>query len=432
MPETDRPPGSGYLRAPLPSLLNTILLFDTCPVSVYNSAGRVREASAAFRPRGTGKGGICVSGILEKDTFKLGFGLMRLPKLPSGKIDVDETCRMVDAFLAAGGTYFDTAYVYDNGESEEVTRRALVERHPRDRYTLCTKLNAWAQCHDEASAKQQFYTSLRRTGAGYFDYYLLHALQRSNCGKYDEYHIWDFVREQKEKGLIRHWGFSFHADPALLDELLTAHPDVDFVQLQINYADWENPGVASRECYETARRHGKPITVMEPVKGGALANPIPAVREIFEAANPALSPACWAIRYAASMDGVITVLSGMSSLAQMEDNLSCMRNFRPLNEAEQDVLRRAQEALNRDSSIKCTACHYCTDGCPMNIPIPEIFAVRNRQTLYPSHDGGKGAYRIATEGRGKAGDCVACGQCERACPQHLPIIELLRDCAAME
>ena len=367
-----------------------------------------------------------------KEVFKLGFGLMRLPKLPDGKIDVDQTSEMVDRFIAAGGTYFDTAYVYDNGESEAATRKALVERHPRESYTLCTKINAWMQCHDEESCKQQFYTSLERTGAGYFDYYLLHALQRNNYKKYDEYHIWDFVKEQKAKGLIKNYGFSFHADPDLLEELLNAHPDVDFIQLQINYADWNNPGVAAKQCYEVARKHGVSITVMEPVKGGALADPPQGVKEIFKAADADASMASWAIRYVASMEGIITVLSGMSNLAQMDDNLSYMKDFKPLDADEQLVIKKVKEELEKDNSIKCTSCHYCTEGCPMGIAIPEIFAVRNGEIKKPGWDGGKQAYAIATQGKGKASDCIECGQCEGACPQHLEIISLLKDCVPME
>ena len=373
-----------------------------------------------------------MSEYFGKDVFKLGFGLMRLPKLPSGKIDVEQTAQMVDRFMEAGGTYFDTAFVYDNGESEEVTRKALVERHPRESYTLCTKLCAWQQCRDEESAKQQFYTSLERTGAGYFDFYLLHALQRSNYKKYDEYHIWDFAKELKAKGLIRHYGFSFHADPALLEELLNGHPDVDFIQLQINYADWNNPGVASAECYRIAREHGVSITVMEPVKGGALANPPEGVQKLFRSADPNASMASWAIRYVASMDGITTVLSGMSNMEQMEDNLSYMRNFKPLTAQEQEIITKVQAELVKDHSIKCTRCHYCTDGCPMGIAIPEIFAVRNDELKAKSWDGGKQAYAIATQGKGKASACVECGRCETACPQHLPVISLLKDCVCME
>ena len=370
-----------------------------------------------------------MSDYFGKDVFKLGFGLMRLPKNQDGSIDIAQTSEMVDRFIAAGGTYFDTAYVYDNGKSEEAARKALVDRYPRESYTLCTKLNAWHQAHDEASAKQQFYTSLERTGAGYFDFYLLHGLQPGNWTKYDEYHLWDFVKEQKAKGLLKHIGFSYHAGPELLDQLLTDHPEMDFIQLQLNYADWENPGIAARANYEVARKHGVPIVVMEPVKGGVLANPIPRVKEVFDAADPAVSYASWAIRYAASLDGIITVLSGMSNLEQMDDNLSFMRNFQPLGNQELDIICRAQNALNEDKSIPCTACHYCTDGCPKSIPIPEIFTVQNRQAIYPGWDNGKNDYLIATANRGKASECIGCGQCESACPQQLHIIELLKNCA---
>ncbi|MCR5149835.1 MAG: aldo/keto reductase [Clostridiales bacterium] len=373
-----------------------------------------------------------MSDYFGSDIFKLGFGLMRLPKLENGKIDVEETSRMVDAFIEAGGTYFDTAYIYDNGESEDVTREALVKRYPRESYTLCTKLCAWSQCHDELSAKQQFYTSLERTCAGYFDFYLLHALQRSNYKKYDEYHLWDFVKEQKKKGLIKYYGFSFHADPPLLEELLTEHPDVDFIQLQLNYADWNAPGVAAGECYRIAREHGVSITVMEPVKGGALAKPDDNIKKIFDEAAPGASYASWAIRYAASLDGIITVLSGMSNMAQLEDNLSYMKNFKPLSPEEQKVIEHVQAELDSDKTIKCTACHYCTDGCPMDIAIPEIFAVKNRQIKKESWDGGALEYSVATAGKGKASACIECGQCEDACPQNLPVIKLLKDCVSME
>ncbi len=364
---------------------------------------------------------------LTKDTFKLGFGLMRLPKMPDGSIDIPQVCAMADRFLEAGGTYFDTAYVYDRGNSEAAFRAAVADRYPREKYTLATKLNA-SRCPDAQSAREQFDVSLERTGARYFDFYLLHALMRSNYERYSDYGLWDFVREKKEKGLIRHLGFSFHADPALLEEILAAHPEVDFVQLQINYSDWENPGIASRECWEIARKHGKPITVMEPLKGGALADPIPSVKRIFAEADPSLPVVSWGIRFAAGLEGIITVLSGMSSLAQMEENLSFMKHFTPLSPDEQAVIRRAQKALDENRDIPCTACRYCTDGCPMSIPIPDIFAVANRQH---NNEGFRQVreYNIATTGKGKASDCIACGQCESACPQHLDIIEYLKKCA---
>lgn len=362
-------------------------------------------------------------------TPKLGFGLMRLPKTASGKIDIEQTKTMVDLFMDAGLNYFDTAYVYDGGDSERAAKEALVDRYPRESYTLATKLCAWMSAHDEKSAKQQFYTSLERTGAGYFDYYLLHALQAGNYKKYDEYHIWDFVKEQKEKGLIKHWGFSFHATPDILDEILTEHPDAEFVQLQLNYADWENPDVTARENYEVARKHGKSIVVMEPVKGGALANPPEAVRKILKETNADASYASWAIRYAASLEGIITVLSGMSNREQMEDNLSYMKNFIPLNKEEQAAVRKAQEAINGIKSIPCTACHYCTAGCPKKIPIPEIFEARNKQLIWGQLEEGKATYAKAIANAGAASDCIACGQCERACPQQIKVIDRLKDCA---
>ena len=368
-----------------------------------------------------------MSDLFKLNPFRLGFGLMRLPKLANGNIDVPQVCVMADKFIAAGGTYFDTAYVYDGGQSEAAFKAAVADRFPRDAYTLATKLNVNAAVvKDEASAKGQLFTSLERTGAGYFDFYLLHALQRSNVEKYEAYGLWDFVREQKEKGLIRHWGFSFHADPALLEDLLTKHPDVEFVQLQINYADWENPGVASRRNWEICKAHGKPVVIMEPVKGGILADPIPEVKAIYDREGSGRSYASWALRYAASLDNILAVLSGMSDVRQMEDNLESIKDI-PLKEKDYELIRRAQEAINADKSIACTACHYCTEGCPMGIPIPEIFNVVNRRKGSPEFRTLR-EYSIVTQDKGKAGDCVACGQCEGQCPQHLPIIDLLQKC----
>ena len=367
---------------------------------------------------------------LGQDTFKLGFGLMRLPKNPDGSIDVPQVCQMADRFIAAGGTYFDTAYVYDDGASEAAFKAAVADRYPRDSYTVATKLNVRV-AKDAEDARQQFYTSLERTGVSYIDYYLLHAIQRGNYEMYEEYGIWDYVAELKKKGLIRHWGFSFHSDPELLRMLLTKHPDAEFVQLQLNYADWENPGVASRKNWEICKEFGKPVTVMEPVKGGILADPIPTVKAVFDAEGSGRSYASWAVRFAASLDNILVVLSGMSNLAQMEDNLSYMKEFKPLSDAELDLIRQAQEALNGDKSIPCTACHYCTEGCPMGIPIPEIFTVANRRKGSPEFRTIR-EYGIVTQGKGKASDCIQCGQCEAACPQNLPIIELLEKCRSME
>ncbi len=368
---------------------------------------------------------------LKNDAMKLGFGLMRLPKNEDGSIDIPQVKEMADHFIAGGGTYFDTAYVYDSGDSEKAFKEAVADRYPRESYTLATKLNAWLQCHDEESAKRQFYTSLLRTGAGYFDYYLLHALQRNNYKKYDEYHIWDFVKEQKEKGLIRHYGFSFHADPELLEELLNKHPDVEFVQLQINYADWEHPGVASRRNLEICKAHGKPVIVMEPVKGGILADPIPEVKRVFDLSGSGMSYASYAVRFAASLDNVFMVLSGMSSLEQMDDNMSYMENFKPLSPEEEEMILQARKALFDSKEIPCTSCHYCTKGCPMNIPIPEIFTILNRRAGSPEFRTVR-EYTIVTQDKGKAGDCIECGQCEGACPQRLPVMTLLKKARELE
>ena len=368
-----------------------------------------------------------MSDYFGKDTPKLGFGLMRLPRKGLG-IDVEQVKQMVDLFLESGFTYFDTAYVYLG--SENAARKALVERYPRESYTLATKINA-AMAPTEKATKQQFQTSLKRTGAEYFDYYLLHALMESNYTRYDRFHLWDFAQEQKARGLIKHVGFSFHAGPELLDKLLTAHPEVDFIQLQINYADWENPSVASRANYEVARKHGVSVTVMEPVKGGTLANPPKEVKELFRAYHPDMSCASWAIRFVASLDGIITVLSGMSNMEQMQDNLSYMKNFQPLNEEEQQIIQQAQRILGKSSTIPCTSCHYCTEGCPKGILIPDIFAAMNKQLGSGQMQEARDAYSAAARPGHRASDCITCRQCEKACPQHIPITDNLKKAAEM-
>lgn len=361
---------------------------------------------------------------LIKDCLKLGFGLMRLPKIEGTQtIDVEQTKQMVDAFIQAGGRYFDTAYVYAG--SEPAIKAALCERYPRESYYLADKLNAADfACKSEEEAKNEVKVSLERTGAQYFDFYLLHAIDKVNIEKYDRYGIWEYMRQLKTEGLIRHYGFSFHDGPDLLDRLLTDHPDVEFVQLQINYSDWEDPLIASRECYEVATRHGVPVVVMEPVKGGALACPPQTVQDLLLRANPDASPASWAIRFVASLPNVMVVLSGMSDMAQMEDNLSYMRDFTPLTDAEHEVVAEARRALSQLDIIPCTSCHYCTPGCPMEIHIPEIFAVMNSYKMYGNLREARNDYGWRPGGP-KASECIQCGQCEGACPQHLPIISLL-------
>ena len=362
---------------------------------------------------------------LGHDTPKLGFGLMRLPKLDDGSIDVPQVCDMVDCFLDAGLTYFDTAYVYTG--SEEATRKALVERHPRESYTICSKANAWLGSPTAEQTKQQLHTSLERLGTDYLDYYLLHAVQDNNNQAYDDYKLWDWIRGLKEQGVIRHWGFSYHAGPERLERLLTENPDIDYIQLQVNYADWnDDANVASRLNVEVAEKHGVPYTVMEPVKGGSLAYPPRVVREIFDAVDNGLSYASWAIRFVASQPGVLTVLSGMSTLDQVKDNVSYMRDFKPLSPVEQDAVARAMAALDSVEQIKCTACHYCTEGCPMQIPIPDYFKAMNRKLILEDDADAKRRYAQTLKQSGVGADeCIGCGQCESACPQGLPITELL-------
>ncbi len=364
--------------------------------------------------------------FLGENIPKLGFGLMRLPK-NGGVIDVEQVKTMVDMFLSAGFTYFDTAYVYQG--SEAAIKLALVDRYPRDIYQLASKLPAWAGAKNADEARAMFYTSLERTGAGYFDFYLLHNLGGERIKYFDDYGIWDFANELKAKGLVRHVGFSLHDSAEVLDKILTAHPEMEFVQLQINYADWENGDVQSRLCYETARKHNKPVIIMEPVKGGLLAEPPRAIRELFRAINPGASAASWALRFAASLEGVITVLSGMSDAAQMKDNLETFKSFRPLDGKELDAIKKAQEILASARTVPCTDCRYCVKGCPENIAIPAIFDALNRFLAYENLPSSKGKYNRAVKDGGTAGMCIGCGQCESVCPQHIQIIDELKRAA---
>lgn len=354
---------------------------------------------------------------------KLGFGLMRLPKTEDKRIILEQTCEMVDAYLAAGFTYFDTAYVY-NG-SEEAFRRAVAERHPRESYTVASKLAAW-QLSDTFRPKDMFEASLHRCGVEYFDFYLLHSLQESHGTIYEDNGCFEFVRQMKAEGKIRHIGFSFHGSPALLEKLLREHPEMDFVQLQINYVDWDNELISSGRNYELARQYGKDIVVMEPVKGGILASVRPEARKVLDEVDPKASSASLALRFVASLPGVQVVLSGMSSPTQMADNLSAFADFKPLNDQQMAAVRRAGKVILDAPIVPCTACRYCVDGCPMHIQIPDIFQRYNMLLTFGEHFRPHGLYRELIEaGSGRAGDCIGCGQCEGACPQHIGIIEQL-------
>ena len=366
---------------------------------------------------------------------KLGFGLMRLPLTDpkdEGSVNLELYEQMVDRFLAQGFTYFDTAWMYCGHKSEEATGKALVARHPRDSYTLTTKLPPYPLKTLE-DRDRVFSEQLRRTGAGYFDYYLLHNVNAKSIQVFNKLDCFTWLQEKKAEGLVRTTGISFHGPAELLDQVLTAHPELEIVQLQINYLDWDSDSVQSRACYEVAVKHGKPVIVMEPVKGGSLARVPAPVEEMFLAHDPKASVPSWAIRFAASLDNVFMVLSGMSDMAQLEDNTAYMADFHPLTAEEVAMTTKAAEVINANIPIACTGCSYCTEQCPMDIPIPKYFSLYNADTQEIKEKSwtAQGIFYMSYSTTfGKASDCVECGRCETLCPQHLPIRKYLKDVAA--
>ncbi len=370
-------------------------------------------------------------GTFPGNARKLGVGFMRLPKI-GGKINLPLVERMVDLFLANGLSYFDTAYNYEG--SEDALRRTLTDRHPRSSWLLADKMCAWQEKSRE-NAQEQFDISLARTGAEYFDFYLLHALGHSRTQVFETWGIWDFCRKKMDDGLIRNFGFSFHGTPEELDEILTRHPEAQFVQLQINYADWEDKEIRARKCYETARAHGKPVIVMEPVRGGMLANELPpAALTLFqEERTGTLSPAAFALRFAANLPEVRVVLSGMSDLAQMEENIKIFKGNIERTEAEKALEGKLRDLFAAIERVPCTGCGYCENVCPQNVGIRCVMDAinydrtwQNRQKTLEWLDvmlapGGKGEHRSGPE------NCVGCGECEKACPQGIGIRKMIEN-----
>lgn len=363
---------------------------------------------------------------------KFGFGAMRLPLTdPQDKksIDMEELKRMVDTYMAAGFTYFDTAFPYHEQCSEAALKEALVDRYDRDSYVLADKMpTVLVKSGDEYPV--YFSKQLEKTGVTYFDYYLMHNMGRDRYFNTDKWGGFEFAKRMKEEGKIKNFGFSFHDDADMLDQILTEHPEVDFVQLQINYLDWDNKVIQSRACYETARKYGKPIVVMEPVKGGTLANLPKEAESLFREYEKKASPASYALRFAAQLPGVFMVLSGMSNLTQMKENISFMDDPKPLNDKEQQLLDRIVDIINSKTAIPCTSCGYCMEVCPKNINIPGLFGLYNNYCV--SGNFSRMYHGRLTMDRGSASDCIKCHKCEKNCPQHIHIPDNLSVIATHE
>ncbi len=356
---------------------------------------------------------------------KLGFGFLRLPRLDpedAQSIDWELLSSLVDAFLSGGGTYFDTAYTYLNGRSEEALRKTLVQRHPRGSFQIADKLPGYL-VREHGDCERFFQIQLQRCGVEYFDVYMLHWLNPENYRIAEEFDEFGFLQKLKAEGRARRTGFSYHGDAALLETILTAHPEVDIVQLQINYLDWNDPAIEAGACYEVAVRHGKEVVVMEPVKGGTLASLPEEAQALLTAHAPGESAASWAIRFAQSLEKVSIVLSGMNAMEQLRDNL---RDMPVISEAEHSILEKVCGILNRSIAIPCTACRYCESHCPNSIAIPDYFSIYNSYWRHPGDDWKMTpVYAKIAQTHGKASDCIGCGQCEAHCPQRIPITNWL-------
>lgn len=364
---------------------------------------------------------------------RLGFGLMRLPLSDPEKpaaINLEEVKKMVDVFLEAGGTYFDTAFMYHDGRSQEAVGSCLSSRYPRDAFELATKLPI-GFFETREDMLRIFDEQFEKCGVDVFDRYLVHNVNAKTYPDAEKLGAFEWLAAQKKAGRIRSLGFSFHDQAPLLDKVLTEHPDMEFVQLQVNYLDWDDPAIQARACVETAHRHGKDILVMEPVRGGLLANPGPAAERILKEADSAASPVEWAFRFAASVPGVVQILSGMTTMEQLRDNLRIFASLRPVTDPEKEVLKQAVQAIRRDVAVPCTACNYC-EGCPVNIPIPKYFTLYND---FKENESGFSSQRMYYEntveqGFGRASDCIRCRRCEQHCPQHIEIADRMADVAA--